>query len=74
MPRLGGLETCRRLRQDPDLRNARIVMLTAANQKGDRAQGMAAGADDYLAKPFSPLALLALVRTLLPEVVSWPET
>ena len=49
-------------------------MLTAADQETDRARGLAAGADDYLTKPFSPLALFALVRTLLPEVSLWPET
>src|SRR5512147_1303008 len=61
MPGLDGLEVCRRLRQDPRLRRMRIVMLTAAAQQADRVQGYAAGADEYLAKPFSPLALLALV-------------
>ena len=74
MPRLGGLEVCRRMRQDPRLSGTRIVMLTAADQEADRARGLAAGADEYLAKPFSPLALFALVRTLLPGVSSWPET
>lgn len=74
MPRLGGLEVCRRVRRDPLLRGTRIVMLTAADQETDRARGLAAGADEYLAKPFSPLALFALVRTLLPGVSSWPET
>jgi two-component system alkaline phosphatase synthesis response regulator PhoP len=73
MPGLDGLEVCRRLRQDPRLRRMRIVMLTAAAQQADRVQGYAAGADEYLAKPFSPLALLALVRTLLPEPRPWPE-
>jgi two-component system phosphate regulon response regulator PhoB len=74
MPRLGGLEVCRRVREDPLLSGTRIVMLTAADQEADRARGLAAGADEYLAKPFSPLALFALVRTLLPGVSSWPET
>lgn len=74
MPRLGGLEVCRRIRQDPLLSHTRIVMLTAADQEADRARGLAAGADEYLSKPFSPLALLALVRTLLPGAPSWPET
>jgi DNA-binding response OmpR family regulator len=47
-------------------------MLTAAAQAADRARGLAAGADEYLTKPFSPLALLSLVRSLLPEVPVWP--
>ena len=74
MPHLSGFEVCRRIRQDPALCYTRIVMLTAADQELDRARGLAAGADDYLAKPFSPLALFALVRTFLPEALSWPET
>jgi two-component system phosphate regulon response regulator PhoB len=74
MPHLDGLEVCRRLRADAALAGARIVMLTAAGQEADRARGLAAGADDYLTKPFSPLALFALVRALLPEATPWPQT
>jgi DNA-binding response OmpR family regulator len=72
MPHLSGLEVCRRLRETPECARARIVMLTAAAQAEDRASGMAAGADEYLTKPFSPLALLTLVRSLVPEVATWP--
>ena len=73
MPELDGLAVCRLLRQDPGLAGSRIVMLTAASQEADRVRGLAAGADGYLTKPFSPLALFSLVRPLLPEVVSWPD-
>jgi DNA-binding response OmpR family regulator len=72
MPHLDGLEVCRRLRQTPGCERTRIVMLTAAAQDEDRARGLAAGADEYLTKPFSPLALLTLVRSLVPEVATWP--
>jgi DNA-binding response OmpR family regulator len=72
MPHLSGLEVCRRLRETPGCAHTRIVMLTAAAQTEDRARGMAAGADDYLTKPFSPLALLMLVRSLVPEASTWP--
>jgi len=74
MPRLDGLEVCRRLRADASLAGTRIVMLTAAGQDADRARGLAAGADEYLTKPFSPLALFTLVRSLLPETTLWPQT
>jgi DNA-binding response OmpR family regulator len=47
-------------------------MLSAAAQVEDRARGLAAGADDYLTKPFSPLSLLTLVRTLIPGGSAWP--
>ncbi|MEK7446007.1 MAG: response regulator [candidate division NC10 bacterium] len=73
MPELDGLAVCRLLRQDPGLAGTRIVMLTAASQEADRVRGLAAGADGYLTKPFSPLALFSLVRSLLPEAVSWPD-
>ncbi len=71
-PRVGGFEVCRRLRQEPGLGKSKIVMLTAASQGADRAQGQAAGADGYLTKPFSPLKLLTLVQALLPGVPLWP--
>jgi two-component system phosphate regulon response regulator PhoB len=70
MPLIGGLEVCRRLRQLPECAHTRIVMLTAAAQADDRRRGLAA--DHYLTKPFSPLALLTLVRALVPEVTVWP--
>jgi DNA-binding response OmpR family regulator len=74
MPRLDGLETCRQMRLDPALARTPIVMLTAAGQEADRARGREAGADEYLTKPFSPLALLALVEALVPETRSWRPT
>jgi len=72
MPRLSGLEVCRRLRELPECAHTRVVLLTAAAQAQDRQRGLAAGADHYLTKPFSPLALLTLVRSLMPEVSIWP--
>jgi two-component system, OmpR family, phosphate regulon response regulator PhoB len=72
MPRLSGLEVCRRLRELPECAHTRVVLLTAAAQAEDRRRGLAAGADHYLTKPFSPLALLTLVRSLMPEVSIWP--
>jgi two-component system phosphate regulon response regulator PhoB len=64
MPRLDGLEVCRQRKSDPDTRDIVVVMLTAQAQDRDRDrdQGLAAGADDYFTKPFSPLALLNMVE------------
>lgn len=62
MPRLDGLEVCRQLKADPDTSDIVVVMLTAQAQERDRDQGLAAGADDYFTKPFSPLALLTMVE------------
>jgi DNA-binding response OmpR family regulator len=68
LPDLSGLEVCRRLRADARFASTRVVMLTAAAQKDDIARGMAAGADEYLTKPFSPVRLLSLVERLVPSV------
>jgi CheY-like chemotaxis protein len=71
MPGIDGFEVCRRLRGDPRFAEAKVVMLTAAAQAADRARGRAAGADDYLTKPFSPIRLLSLVLALAPESGAW---
>jgi DNA-binding response OmpR family regulator len=68
LPDLSGLEVCRRLRANPLFTGTRIVMLTAAAQQDDVTRGLAAGADEYLTKPFSPVRLLSLVERLLPRV------
>jgi two-component system chemotaxis response regulator CheY len=64
MPRLNGIETCRRLRSDPATAGSTIVMLTG--DSGDVAERRAqdAGADLFLTKPFSPLHLLRLVDSI----------
>jgi CheY-like chemotaxis protein len=61
MPRLDGIETCRRLRAGRDTSGATIVMLTAASHDDAVERAEAAGADLFLTKPFSPLDLLRLV-------------
>jgi two-component system response regulator MprA len=63
MPHLDGLETCRRVRAGGD--DVPILMLTAATAVGDRVEGLDAGADDYVAKPFALEELLARIRALL---------
>ncbi len=65
MPGLTGLEVCKMLKGDPATADLVIVMLTAKGQQSDREQGLAAGADDYFAKPFSPLELLQLVDRVM---------
>ena len=64
MPRLDGVETCRRLRSDPVTARATIVMLTGMSDGRSRDRAVAAGADIFLTKPFSPLRLLRLVDEL----------
>jgi DNA-binding response OmpR family regulator len=63
LPGIDGLEVCRRLRADGD--RTPVLMLTVRSEEEAQVQGLDAGADDYLTKPFSPRTLLARVRALL---------
>jgi two-component system, OmpR family, response regulator MprA len=63
MPRLGGLELCRMMRERGD--RTPVLMLTARDAIADRVEGLEAGADDYLVKPFALEELLARMRALL---------
>lgn len=65
LPGLDGLEICRRLKADPDLRSIPIIMVTAKAEVDDVVEGLEAGADDYLSKPFSPKELLARVKAVV---------
>lgn len=65
MPGINGFEVCRRIKGDEGLRDIPVVMITALSAKKDRIQGIEAGADDYLAKPFDQTEVLARVRMLL---------
>jgi CheY-like chemotaxis protein len=64
MPMLGGIDACRRLREQPETSGTTIVMLTAAHGDSVERQAEDAGADLFLTKPFSPLDLLRLVDRL----------
>ena len=64
MPRLDGIEVCRRLRDDDPAGDLTIVMLTAAHGDSVESDAEQAGADLFLTKPFSPLELLRLVDQL----------
>jgi two-component system phosphate regulon response regulator PhoB len=65
LPGLDGLEVCRRLKQDPDRRKIPVIMLTAKGSESDIVTGLKYGADDYLAKPFSPKVLTARIAAVL---------
>jgi CheY-like chemotaxis protein len=64
MPRMDGIEACRRMRAEPVMAGAKIVMLTATSEDSARVRAREAGADFFLTKPFSPLDLLRLVAEL----------
>ena len=65
LPSVDGLEVCRRLKGDSKTRDIPIVMLTAKSEESDMVAGLERGADDYIAKPFSPRVLSARIRALL---------
>ena len=65
MPGLDGYGVCRALKGDPETASIVVVMLTARALEADRQQGIEAGADEYITKPFSPAELLATVQRLL---------
>jgi CheY-like chemotaxis protein len=65
MPRMDGFEVLVKLRTDPAIRNARVMMLSSRQHETDVVRGFALGADDYVTKPFSPMELVARVRRAL---------
>jgi two-component system phosphate regulon response regulator PhoB len=65
LPKLSGIEVCRRLRQRNETRNVPIIMLTARGEETDRIRGLDTGADDYVVKPFSMTELAARIRAVL---------
>src|SRR3954467_5441243 len=65
LPHVDGLEVCRQVRANPQSAAIPIIMLTARAEESERIVGLELGADDYLAKPFSPNELVARVRALL---------
>jgi two-component system phosphate regulon response regulator PhoB len=68
MPKVSGIEVCRRLRQQTATRNLPIVMLTARSEETDRIRGLDTGADDYVVKPFSMVELMARIRAVLRRI------
>lgn len=64
MPKLNGIDACRRLKNDARTEHIPIVLVTALNEREDRLRGLGAGADDFLTKPVNDLHLLSRVRAL----------
>ena len=68
LPKVSGIEVCRRLRGRSETRNLPIIMLTARGEESDRVRGLDTGADDYLTKPFSMVELIARIRAVLRRI------
>jgi two-component system, OmpR family, phosphate regulon response regulator PhoB len=73
LPKVSGVEVCRRLRARAETRRTPIIMLTARGEEADKVRGLDTGADDYVVKPFAMKELSARIRALLrrsrPELV-----
>jgi two-component system cell cycle response regulator DivK len=67
LPIFDGYEATRRIKANPDTRNIPIIAVTSYALSGDETKALAAGCDGYVAKPFSPRRILAMVQELLPQ-------
>lgn len=65
LPEISGIEVCRQLRRNVETQSIPIIMLTARSDESDKVRGLNSGADDYLAKPFSPSELVARIQAIL---------
>ncbi len=65
LPRVSGIEICRRLKAGPETRTIPVIMLSARAEEVDRVRGLETGADDYMVKPYSMAELMARLRTQL---------
>ncbi len=73
LPGLQGMELCRIIRNDPKTSMMPIIMLTAKGEEVDKVLGLEMGADDYIAKPFSPRELVARVKAILRRAAEKPS-
>lgn len=62
LPKMSGVEVCKRIRKDKQLGSTKIVMVTAKNEERDEIKGMHVGADDYIMKPFEPIELRHVIN------------
>ena len=68
LPKLSGIEICRKVRSNKKIKNIPIIMLTARGEEEDRLKGLEMGADDYVTKPFSINELLARAKAVLKRI------
>lgn len=68
LPEMSGVEICKLIRSNPEIKTIPVIMLTAKGEEEDKIKGLSAGADDYVTKPFSIPELLARVKTNLRRV------
>ena len=74
LPEENGISILKSLRQDPQTASLPVIMLTAKNTEYDRVEGLDAGADDFISKPFGIMELVARIRAVLRRAEHSPET
>ena len=65
MPMMNGYDVCKSIREDPNLSDVKVILLTAKGQEADRERGVEVGATRYMTKPFDPDELLEIAREML---------
>ena len=65
LPNISGIDVLKKIREDKNLKNTPVIMLTAKNMESDKVEGLVGGADDYITKPFSIKELLARISSVL---------
>jgi DNA-binding response OmpR family regulator len=65
MPEMNGYEVCRVIKNDAQLKNIYVIMLTAKGQVAEQERGKEVGADEYIVKPFSPMEILSKIKNIL---------
>jgi two-component system phosphate regulon response regulator PhoB len=73
MPELNGLQVCRMIRSNPSLERIPIIFLTAKGEMEDRVEGLEAGADDYLGKPFNTRELILRINSIFKRITDREE-
>ncbi len=64
LPKMSGMEVCKRIRNDDQIGSTKIIMVTAKNEERDEMKGMDYGADDYIMKPFEPAELRHVINQI----------
>ena len=65
MPMMNGYDVCKAIRDDPDLSDVQVILLTAKGQEADRERGVEVGATRYMTKPFDPDELLEIAKDMM---------
>lgn len=76
LPGMSGIEVCKAIREDDEIKKTKVLMITAKSEEANMILGLELGADDYMTKPFSTKVLLAKVNSIIrrDQVLDLPET